>query len=79
MIGADAGMVRPGSERAGEGSEKHAGEGKGGGDEGTGPASAEVGEFGNGLGEDDLVGVALKVAEDGRAEDGGHDDDAEQT
>ena len=42
------------------------------------PAAAEVGELGDGLGEDDLVGVALEVAKDGGAEDGGDDDAAEE-
>ena len=57
---------------------QHAGEGEDGGDEGASPASAEVGEFGDGLGKEDLVGVALEVAQDGGAEDGGDDDDAEE-
>ena len=58
--------------------EEQAGEGEDGGDEGAGPASAEVGELGDGLGKEDLVGVALEVAQDGGAEDGGDDDDAEE-
>ena len=56
----------------------HARESEDGGDEGAGPASAEVGELGDGLGKEDLVGVALEVAKDGGAEDGGNDDDAEE-
>jgi hypothetical protein len=61
-----------------EGAEDHAGEGKERGDEGASPAPAEVGEFGNRLGKQDLVSVALKVAQDRSAEDGGNNDDAEQ-
>jgi hypothetical protein len=50
VIGTDAGVVGPWCERAEKSSEHHAGEGEDGGDEGTGPASAEVGELGDGLG-----------------------------
>ena len=79
MIGADAGVVGPGGEGAEELAEEHAEEGEDGGDEGAGPAAAEIGEFRDGLGEEDLIGVALEVAQDGGAEDGGDDDDAEET
>ena len=78
MIRTDAGVVGPRREGAEERAEDHAGEGEDGGDEGAGPASAEVGELGDGLGKEDLVGVALEVAQDGGAEDGGDDDDAEE-
>ena len=78
MIRTDAGVIGPRREGAEEGAEHHAGEGEDGRDERAGPASAEVGELGDGLGEEDLVGVALEVAQDRRAEDGGDDDDAEE-
>src|SRR5471032_11343 len=48
------------------------------GGERPGPASAEVGELRDGLGEEDLDGVALEIAQDGGAEDSGDDDDAEE-
>ena len=48
------------------------------GDEGAEPAAAQVGELGDRLGEDELIGVALKVAEDRGAEDRGDYDRAEE-
>ena len=78
MVGADADVVGPGGEGAEELAEEQSGEGEDGSDEGAGPAAAEVGELGDGLGEEDLDGVALEVAQDGGAEDGGDDDDAEE-
>ena len=78
MIGTDTGVVCPGREGTKEGAEHHAGEGEHGGNERARPASAEVGEFGNGLGKQDLIGVALEVAEDGSAKDGCNDNDAEK-
>ena len=77
-VGGDAGVVGPGSERAGGLAEDESEEDADGGDEGASPAAAEVSELGDGLGEDDLVGVALEVAQDGGAEDGGDDDAAEE-
>ena len=47
------------------------GKNKHGGDQRTGPATTEISEFGNGLGEKHLIGVALKIAQDRGAEDGG--------
>ena len=78
MIRPDAGVVCPGREGAEERAQHHAGKSKDGGDERTGPASAKVGEFGDGLCEEDLVGVALEVAQDRGAEDRGDHDDAEK-
>ena len=78
MIGTDAGVVSPRCEGAEVGSEQQSGEGEDGGDEGPGPASAQVGELRDGLGEEDLVGVALEIAQDGGAEDGGDDDHAKK-
>ena len=49
-----------------------------GGDEGTCPAAAEISELGDRLGEDELVGVALEVAQDRGAEDGRNDQHAEE-
>jgi hypothetical protein len=72
----DAGVIGPRGERAGGFTEDKPGEAEDGGDEGAGPTSAEVCEFGEGLGEEELVGVALKVAQDGGSEDGGYDDHA---
>jgi hypothetical protein len=74
----DAGVVGPGSERPQRLAEDHAREGEDAGDERAGPASAQVGELADGLGEDHLVGVALEVAQHRRAEDGGDDDGPEQ-
>ena len=67
-----------GAKRPEKFAEQQAGEGEDGGDERPGPAAAEVGELRDGLGEQDLDGVALEVAQDGSAEDGGDDDDAEE-
>ena len=61
---ADAGVVGPGRERAGDLAKGQAGEDEQRDDDGTGPASAQVGKLGDGLGEDQLIGVALKVAQD---------------
>ena len=47
-------------------------------DERAGPTSAEIGKLRNRLGEEDLIRVALEVAQDGRAEDRGDDDHAEK-
>ena len=58
--------------------EHHAGEDENRGDEGAGPASAEVGELGDGLSKEDLISVALEVAKDRSAEDGGDYDDSEE-
>ncbi len=78
MVGSDADVIGPGGEGAEELAEEKAGEGEDGSDERARPAPAEVGELGDGLGEEDLDGVALEVAQDGGAEDGGDDDDAEE-
>ncbi len=78
MVGANSRLVCPGSERPQPGAEHQAGEGEDGGHKRAGPASAEVGEFRNGFGEQDLVGVALEIAQDGGAEDGRHDDNAKE-
>ena len=67
-----------GAKRAEELAEEQAGEGEDGGDERPGPAAAEIGELRDGLGEEDLDGVALEIAQDGGAKDGGDDDDAEE-
>ena len=77
MNGADAGVVGPGREAASDYAKEHAGEDEQRDDDGAGPASAEVGELGDGLGEDHLIGVALKVAQDRWSEDRGDDDHAE--
>src|SRR5271170_6763065 len=74
----DAGVIGPRSEGSGGFAEDQAGEAEDSSDEGARPAAAEVGEFGDGLGEDDLEGIALEVAQDRAAEDGGDDDDAEE-
>ena len=79
MIRTDARVVRPGREGAEVRADQDARKGKDGGDEGAGPASAQVGEFRDGLGKEDLVGVALEIAKDAGAEDGGDDDDAEES
>ena len=79
MIGHDAGVVGPGREGAEKSTEHHARESEDGGDEGAGPASAEVRELGDGLGEKNLVGVALEVAEDRGSEDRRNYDDAEES
>ena len=79
MVWTDARMVGPRRERAEVSAEEHAGEGEDGSDEGAGPASAQVGEFRDGLSEENLISVALEVAENGCAEDGGDNDDAEQS
>jgi hypothetical protein len=71
-------MVCPRREGTEEGAEEQPRESEYGGDHRASPSPAEVREFGNGLGKDDLVGVALEVAEDRGAEDGGNDDDAEE-
>ncbi len=78
MIRTDAGVVCPRREGAEEGAEEHARKREDRGDEGSSPTSAEIGELGDGLGKEDLVGVTLEVAEDRGAEDGGNDDDAEE-
>jgi hypothetical protein len=78
MVRTDAGVVSPRRESAEEGAQHHARKRKDGGDEGASPASPEVSELGDGLGKNNLVGVALKVAENGGAENGGDDDDAEK-
>ena len=64
MIRTDAGVVCPGCEGADKSAEHHAGEGEYGGNEGASPASAEVGELGDGLRKENLIGVTLEVAED---------------
>src|ERR1700675_154513 len=78
MIRTDASVVRPRREGAEIRSGQHAGKGEDGGNEGARPASAQVGEFRDGLREEDLVSVALEVAKDAGAENSGNDDDAEQ-
>src|SRR3984957_4944397 len=78
MIRLDARVIGPRGKCSKEGAEHHAGEGEEGSHVGAGPAPAEIAEFGDRLGEQNLVGVALEVAEDGSAEDGSDDDDAEQ-
>src|SRR5580693_3780739 len=79
MIGTDTSVICPGRERAEEGPKHHAGESEYRCDERSSPASAEVGELGNGLGKKNLVGVALEVAQNRGPEDGGDDDDAEES
>src|ERR1017187_2067675 len=78
MVGADAGVVGPGGEGAQEFAEEQAGEGEDGGGERSGPAAPEVGQLWDGLGKQDLNGVALEIAQDGGAKDRGDDDDAEE-
>ena len=48
------------------------------GDEGAGPATAQIGELGDRFGEDHLIRIALKVTQNGRAEDRRHHDGAEE-
>jgi hypothetical protein len=71
-------VVGPGGEGTRGFAKDEAEEDADGGDERSGPTAAEVRELGDGLGEDDLVGVALEVTQDGRAEDGGDDDAAKE-
>ena len=67
------------AETAEESAEHHSRVDEDGGDKRIrGPASAEVVEFGNGFGEEQLERIALKIAKDGGAEDRGDNDDAEQ-
>ena len=79
MVGNDPGVVGPGREGAEKSAEHHARESEDGGDERTSPASAEVRELRNGLGEKNLVGVALEIAEDRSSEDRGNHDHAEES
>ena len=78
MIRSDARVIGPRREGADQRAEEHSREGEDRGHEGSGPPAAEIGELGDRLGEQHLVGVALEVAQDRRAEDGGDDDHAEQ-
>src|SRR5580704_12280342 len=78
MIGADAGVIGPGCQGAEECSQQHPREGEDGSDERAGPASAKISEFRDGLSEEDLVCVALKISQDGRAENRGDDDGAKE-
>jgi hypothetical protein len=77
MVRPNAGVVSPGCQRAQVSAENHSRKSEDGSDERSRPAPAQIGEFRNGLGEEHLIGVPLKVAENGSAEDGGDDDDAE--
>src|SRR5580704_3169630 len=79
MVGTNARLVCPGSEGSEPRAEHEARERKDGGDERAGPASTKVRELRDGLGKQDLVGVALEIAQDVRAEDCCHNDDAEES
>src|SRR5580698_5539279 len=76
MNGADAGVIGPGREAASYHAKNLTGEDEQRDNDRTGPASAEVGKLGDGLSEDHLVRVALKVAQDRWSEDRRHDDHA---
>src|SRR5579871_78886 len=71
-------MVRPGSECAGVCSEEQAGKGEHSCHERPAPTAAKIREFRNGLGKEDLVSIALEVAQNASTEDGSDDDDTEQ-
>src|ERR1700683_481075 len=78
MIRTDAGMVCPRREGTQVGAQHHPREGEDGRNEGASPSTAQVGEFRNRLGKQDLIGVTLKVAQDRSPEDRSNDDDAKQ-
>ncbi len=65
-------------ERTKPGSEHHGGETKDGGQEGARPPSPEVCELRHRSGKDELICVALEIAEDRGSENGGDDDNAEK-
>src|ERR1039457_4739676 len=69
-------MVRPGEKAAQCFSQWNAGEDEQRSNQRSGPATAKVSELGDGLGEYQLIGVALKVAQNRGAEGRGHDDGA---
>src|SRR5579864_4215812 len=79
MIGYDPSVVGPGREGSEKSTEHHARESEDGGDKRAGPASAEVSELGDRLGEKNLVGVALEITENGSSEDRGNHDDPEES
>src|SRR3984957_18472549 len=79
MIGHDPGVIGPGREGTEKSTEHHARESEDGGDKGAGPTSPKVGELGDGLGEKNLVGVALEVTEDRSSEDRGNHDYSEES
>src|SRR5271156_3812576 len=79
MIRPNSQMIRPRSESAEESPKYQAGKRKDGGYERTCPTSAEVGKFRYRFREKDLIGVALEVAQDGRAEYRGDDDQSEKS
>ena len=78
IVWSDASMVGPGSEGSKESADECARESKDSGNKGAGPTPAQIGEFRNRLGEQNLVSVALEVAQNRGAEDGRDHDDAEE-
>src|SRR5271156_4040768 len=78
MVGADAGVVCPGGERAEEFAEEQPGEGEDSGDKRSRPAAAEVRELRDGLGEEYLDGIALEIAKYGSTKYRGDDYYAEE-
>src|SRR5580704_12392419 len=79
MIRPNSQMIRPRSESTKARPKHQARKRKDRGDERTCPPSAEVGKFRYRFREEDLIGVALEVAQDGRAEYRGDDDQSEKS
>src|SRR5271163_1743774 len=79
MAAGNAGVVCPWGELASRPTDHQPAESEDAGHERAGPASAKIRELGDWLGENDLICVALEVAQDRRAEDGGDHDGAEQS